>query len=61
MAVVAKFLFLLSGLRVLLAVHLELEDTGNLDLDAPDVIDYKDPCKAGRVLFINVLIHCMLY
>ncbi|KAM4635166.1 bone morphogenetic protein 1-like isoform 2-T4 [Polymixia lowei] len=47
MAVVQNFLFLLCGLRVSLAVDLELVDTY---LGAPDAIDYKDPCKAAAFL-----------
>lgn len=51
MPIFPRYLFLLSWLRVLLAVELELEDTGNLiDLSYPDAIDYKDPCKAGNVI-----------
>ncbi|XP_046870663.1 bone morphogenetic protein 1-like isoform X1 [Hypomesus transpacificus] len=51
MPIFPRYLFLLSWLRVLLAVELELEDTGNLiDLSYPDAIDYKDPCKAAAFL-----------
>ncbi|XP_056146256.1 bone morphogenetic protein 1-like [Lampris incognitus] len=52
MAVVHNYLFLLCGLRVLLSVDLELVDTSNpiYHLGAPDVIDYKDPCKAVAFL-----------
>ncbi|KAM3874302.1 bone morphogenetic protein 1-like [Diretmus argenteus] len=43
------FMFMLCGLRVLLAVDVDLVDTINY-LGAPDAIDYKDPCKAAAFL-----------
>ncbi|XP_076019983.1 bone morphogenetic protein 1-like isoform X2 [Genypterus blacodes] len=43
-------LFLLWALRVSLALHLEFADADSGPLGAPDVIDYKDPCKAAAFL-----------
>ncbi|XP_010875827.1 bone morphogenetic protein 1b isoform X2 [Esox lucius] len=47
-----RFLLVLSGLRVLLAVDLDLLGTSHffIDLIAPEVINYKDPCKAAAFL-----------
>lgn len=60
MAVAPTFSLLLCGLCVSLAADWEFVDT-NLTYFG-DAIDYKDPCKAGKVDFtssINVFIFCV--
>ncbi|XP_038845796.1 bone morphogenetic protein 1-like isoform X1 [Salvelinus namaycush] len=50
MTFMPSYLLLLSGLRVLLTVDLYVETSNFIDLSAPEVIDYKDPCKAAAFL-----------
>ncbi|KAM9538754.1 bone morphogenetic protein 1-like [Salvelinus alpinus] len=50
MTFMPSYLLLLSGLRVLLTVDLDVETSNFIDLSAPEVIDYKDPCKAAAFL-----------
>lgn len=55
MTFMPSYLLLLSGLRVLLTVDLDVETSNFIDLSAPEVIDYKDPCKAGNVTMFHII------